>query len=130
MTYEELLKSVPALTRRASGRVLGQPLLEGRHQPGEGDADLRHFIARADGDRLVVDRLEVDGDRKGRADLVLAPVALADRLRIVVLGPKVWSQLVLDLFRQLGERLLARERQHRDLDRRDGVVELQDHAAL
>ena len=37
---------------------------------------------------------------------------------------------MLDLLRQLGERLFARKRQHRHLDRRDGMVELQDHPAL
>ena len=39
-----------------------------------------------DGDRVVVQRFEVEGDRQRRADLVLTPVAAADGLRLVVLG--------------------------------------------
>src|SRR3981081_1229590 len=37
-----------------------------------------HAVAVADGDLVVLERLEVDGDAKGRADLVLTAIQLAD----------------------------------------------------
>ena len=41
-------------------------------------------VALADGDRAVLQRVEVDGDAERGADLVLAAVAAADGLRLVV----------------------------------------------
>jgi len=49
-----------------------------------GTRDLGHVVAVADRDRAVGERLEVDGDAGERADLVLPPVAAADRLGLVV----------------------------------------------
>ena len=46
--------------------------------PVERDALLRHRVALAHGDGVVVEGVEVDGDAERRADLVLAAVALAD----------------------------------------------------
>src|SRR5947207_10023777 len=46
---------------------------------------LRERVAVADGDRLVLDRLLVDREGKGCADLVLTPVAPPDLSRVVVL---------------------------------------------
>src|SRR5437763_753234 len=46
---------------------------------------LLHGVAGADGDRVVVEGLEVDGDAVRRTDLVLSPVAAADRTGVVEL---------------------------------------------
>jgi hypothetical protein len=51
--------------------------------PLASDPLLRHRVALADGHRLVLERLEVDGDAVRRADLVLAAVAAADRAGVV-----------------------------------------------
>src|SRR5207249_1717131 len=45
-------------------------LAEGVDEAGERHPHLRHRVALADGDRLVVERLEVDGHAQRRADLV------------------------------------------------------------
>ena len=50
---------------------------------------LLHRVAVTDSDGAVVEGVEVDGDAEGRADLVLAPVAPADRLRLVVVAHEV-----------------------------------------
>ena len=50
------------------------------HRAGRrSDPLLRHRVAVADGDRAVVEGVEVDGDAQRRAHLVLATVAAADR---------------------------------------------------
>ena len=83
------LLSARAPARRAErGQLLVARLLE----PVQGHAHLGHSVALADGDRVVVERLEVDGDRQGSADLVLAAVATSDRLGLVVLGAKARAQ--------------------------------------
>ena len=71
----------------------------------------------------------VDRDRERRADLVLAPVALADVAALVVLGAHVRAQLLVDLARLLRVAVLAQQRQHGDLDRRHRRVQPQ-HGAL
>ena len=50
------------------------------HQGVEGEPDLIGRVPLADGDGPVLDRFEVDGHAVGGTDLVLAAVALADRL--------------------------------------------------
>src|SRR5690242_10276675 len=47
---------------------------------------LRHRVAVADGDGTVVERVHVHGHAPRRPDLVLAPVQLPDRRRVVVHG--------------------------------------------
>ena len=55
--------------------------------PRAADRDplLRERVALADRDRVVLERLLVDRERVGRADLVLAPVAAPDLAAVVVL---------------------------------------------
>ena len=60
---------------------------------GERDALLRHRVAVADGDRVVVERVEVDRDAERRADLVLAAVAAADRAGVVEVDVPAPAQL-------------------------------------
>src|SRR5689334_16822666 len=52
----------------------------------DGHALLRHLIALADGDGLVLHGVAVDGDAERRADFVHAGVSLADVLLGVVFG--------------------------------------------
>src|SRR4051794_25012355 len=47
------------------------------------DAFLGHGVAFADGDRVVLEGVEVDGDAERGADLVLTAVAAADGARVV-----------------------------------------------
>src|SRR5512142_2786339 len=75
------LRSAP----RQPGRQVGLDVVDA-------DALLRHRVALPDGDRVVVEGLEVDGDAERRADLVLAPVATADRLRVVEVDVPVTAQ--------------------------------------
>src|SRR5215210_1171873 len=56
--------------------------------------DLLERVAVAHGHGVVLERLVIDGDRPGRADLVLAPVAPADRAARVDLDLEVRAQLV------------------------------------
>src|SRR5215207_6530122 len=108
----------------------GEPGLELAGQRVDRDPLLRERVAVAQGDRLVLERLVIDGDAERRADLVLAAVALADRAALVVLAlhPRALERGV-DLARDLGVAGLAQQRQHGDLDRRDRRVEL-EHGAL
>ena len=68
--------------------------------PG-GHALLGHRVAVADGHRAVLERVDVDRHAPGRADLVLAPVELADGRRVVVDGHHVALQVVLDAVAEL-----------------------------
>ena len=70
----------------------------------------------------------VHGHAPGRADLVLAAVALADRPALVVLGRQAAAQLLVDLARQLGHALLVQERHHRHLHGREPRVQAQQRA--
>ena len=59
-----------------------QPALELVADLGDREPDLLERVAVAQGDRVVVHRLVVDGDAPRGPDLVLAAVALADRAGI------------------------------------------------
>jgi hypothetical protein len=71
----------------------------------------------------------VDRDPERRADLVLAPIALADRAAGVVLGWEATAQVLVDRARLLGLAVLVHERQHSHLDRRHVRGQAQ-HGAL
>src|SRR5215218_1949161 len=93
-------------------------------QLGRLDALLIPGVAVADGDGLVFERLVIDGDAEGRADLVLPRVELADAARVVVDGAHRGLQLLLDVPRHRDDLgLVLRERQHGDLDGREFRVE-------
>ena len=77
--------------RRGSAQLRGLPGLgelacDQGGQAFDRDPVLGEGVAVAQGDRVVVLGVEVDGDAPGGADLVLAAVALADRPAGVVLG--------------------------------------------
>src|SRR5215207_739312 len=92
--------------------------------------DLLGGVPIADRDRLVLERLEVDGDRERRADLVLAAVAATDRLRLVVVDHVALTEGLADLVGERGQRVPARQREHGHLVRRDAGVEAQHRAVL
>ena len=74
--------------------------------------------------------VEVDGDAVRGADLVLPPVPAADRAGVVEVGVPPLAQRrrqVARLRRQVG---VARQRQHRRLDRREPVVQAQHRPLL
>src|SRR5439155_49110 len=120
-------RAVAASARpRRSGA--GKALPESGHELSDGNADLCHRVALADRHLTIVERREVHGHAERRADLVLAPVAAADRLRLVVRRHPVRPDEIPHLARERREPLVLRERQDRDLVRRDLRAEAQDDA--
>ena len=102
----------------------------------DGDTDLLHAVALADGDAvvgrdavgLVADGVEVERDAVRRADLVLAAVALADRAGLVVVDHEFLGKLVVELHRGTGEHVLLGKRQDRGLEGGECGVEVQHDA--
>src|SRR3954454_7430978 len=103
---------------RASGQLGRQPgrreaLVQLVGERFDRDPLLAQRVAVAQGDGVVLERLVVDGHAVGRADLVLAAVALADRPALVVLALQAGAlERRVDLARALGVALLAQEREH------------------
>src|SRR3954468_4543714 len=117
---------------RASGKSLngGDAALEHVRQLVDRDALLLQGVAVAQRDRAILDRLVIDRDRVRRADLVLAPVAPADRAAVVVLGAHPPTQRLIDLARELGMAALAQQRQDRHLHRRHRRMQAQHRPRL
>ncbi|KAF3806253.1 putative glycine--tRNA ligase [Colletotrichum gloeosporioides] len=84
-------------------------------------ADLLGRVAVAEGDGVVLDGLEVDGDAEGRAELVVAAVALADgRGRVVHAGGDAeLAQLLGDLLDEGLELRVGGEGHDQNLGRGD-----------
>ena len=61
----------------------------GRQELLDRDSDLGGGVAVSECDGVVLERVEVNGDTKGGADLVLASITAADRLRVVVVARAV-----------------------------------------
>ena len=110
------------IRRRASPAAAGRGL--DRH------ALLLEGVAVAQRDGVVLRRLVVDRDRERRPDLVLAPVAPADRAAVVVLRRHVAPQILVDRARLLRVPGLAQQREDRDLDGRERRVQAQHGAPL
>ena len=91
---------------------------------------LHEAVAVAQRHGLVFERLVVDRHRPRGADLVLAAVAAADRAALVVLGLDMIAELAEDLGGKLGLAVLANQREHRDLHRREDRVQAQHRALL
>jgi len=66
-------------------------------------------VAIADRHLIVLEALEVDGHAEGRADLVLAPVAPADRLGLVEFAHEMALKAVQDISRKSRESVLLGE---------------------
>src|SRR2546423_1045884 len=109
----------------ASGRRSGEAELlpERGHELLDLHPDLGHVVAVADRDRLICQGIEIDGHAQRRTDLVLAPVPPADGLGLVVRRLEVRPQPGPDRARQLAQLRLLRQRQHRDLVRRQVPIE-------
>ena len=120
----------PTVTRPSPPRGL-QPVEDEPRDALDRDPLLGHRIAIADRDRAVLERVDVDRHAPWRADLVLAPVELADRGGVVVDRHHVALQVVLDPMAQLDDLgSLLEQRQDRDLVRREVRVERQRDAGL
>src|SRR3954447_21179881 len=117
----------------ASGKSLnrrGDAALQHVRQLVDRDPLLLQRVAVAQRDRAVLDRLVIDRDRVRRADLVLAPVAPADRAAVVVLGAHPPPQRLVDLARELGVAALAQQRQDRHLHGGDRRMQPQHRPRL
>src|SRR5687768_11823321 len=68
------------------------------HDGVDADPFLFHGVALAHGDLVVLQRLEVDSHAERRTDLVLAPVALPDRLGDVDVRDEVRADRSRNLF--------------------------------
>src|SRR5690606_29918262 len=95
----------------------------------EGHALLAHGVAVADRHGLVLEGVEVHRHAQRRADLVLAAVTTAHGTGVVEVDVPVLAQLGGEVPGHRGELLVAGQRQHRGLDRRQARVEL-EHGAL
>src|SRR5919202_4397771 len=119
-----ILTHAPARRRASAGDLRraprrGEAPLELRAELRDRDARLLERVAVAQRDGVVLERLVVDRDAPRRPDLVLAPVALADRAAGVELGRHPLPQVLVDPARELRLTVLVDERQHGDLDRRE-----------
>src|SRR6267154_1407284 len=104
--------------------------LDVAHELGRGEAHLLQRIAVADRDRLILRRLAVDRDTEGRAGLILAAIAPADRAAVVVEHVEVAAQVVEDLTGELRHAVLVHEREDGRFERRQRGRELQHDALL
>src|SRR3954471_11245520 len=84
----------------------GEPAPKLLDEALDGHPYLLRRVPLPDGDGLVLERVEVHSDAVRRADLVLAPVAAADRLRVVVLAHEVGLKQAQDLATRRRQRLL------------------------
>src|SRR5699024_3478997 len=115
--------------RAPTGSGADQPRREVGLDLVQGNPLLAHRVPLTNGDRLVIEGVEVHGHAVGRADLVLTAIAPADRTGVVELDVPVLAQLGGQVLGDRGEFFVARERQHRGFDRSDAVVQPQ-HRAL
>src|SRR5437879_4876627 len=97
-----------------------QSIKDGALDALDRDSLLGHRVALAEGDSAVFQRLDVDRDTPGRADLVLAPIELADRRGVIVDRRHVAFKVVLDAMAELHDLgPLLEEWQHGHLVRRE-----------
>src|SRR5690349_15698223 len=82
------------------------------------DALLLERVAIPNRDRPILHRLPIDRNAIRRADLILTPVAPADRARLVVKHRKGAPQLFRQLLRKLRHSILLHEWENSGLDRR------------
>src|SRR6202000_1078947 len=79
-------------------------------------APLPQAVAVADGDGAVGERLTVDREAEGGADLVLPGVAAAHGALLVVEDVEVRLQVAIDLLGDLGHAVLLHQREDGCLD--------------
>src|SRR5262249_40676166 len=83
--------------RTGRGSAAGHALGQVGDELVDADSVLPHRVALAHRDRLVVQRLEVDGHAVRGADLVLAAVPAADRARVIEVGVPVLAHVGRDV---------------------------------
>src|SRR6266545_2106149 len=107
--------TIPLITVRVLGRTGGRGsvprelLSQVSDELGDRDALLTHGVAVPNGDRVVLQRVEVDGYSVRRPDLVLPAVPPADRTRVIVVDPEVTPERGRHLLCGRHEPLVARE---------------------
>src|SRR5664280_1463142 len=125
-SFSAITGSRPIPTRSALVSRPGQALHDDRFHLRDIDPDLLHRVAVADRGLAVLERVDVDADAPRRADLVLAPVELADRGRVVVDGHDVLRQVVAEGVALLHDLVaLLEQRQDRHFVRGELSVESQ-----
>src|SRR5687767_13662127 len=125
----------PSRRRRSSDfaelmRSVDDPLLNPRADPICGDPVLLQRVTVADGYRLVLPRLSIDGDAIRGPDLVLTPVPPPDRAGFVVEDRESLPQLVGKFRCVLGHPVLLHQREHARLDRRERRLQANDGASF
>ena len=97
----------------------------------DADADLLHGVAVAQGDGVVFQSLEVDGDAARRADFVLTAVAAADGAGVVVEAVPATVEFFENFARFADQFVFVFEqREDGDFVRRDARREAQNGAGL
>src|SRR5688500_11117406 len=133
--------SLKRATRRVRGTItgrfwptVGSAARQSAAQPGGHLAEchplLRHRVALADGDGLVVEGLEVHRDAEWGTDLVLPTVALADCGSVVEVDVPVAAELGGEVARSRRQLFVAGQRQHGHFDRCQARIESQDRALV
>src|SRR5438874_6639531 len=87
------------------------------------DTFLLERVAVAHGDGSGSGRLSVHGDAERCTDLVLSPIAAADRATVVVEDGKFLSELGGNFLRHLRHSVLLHQRKNSRLDRRQRRVQ-------
>src|ERR1044072_278479 len=123
-------RASPPRHDKRQGSAADQLACEEAFELVDRDPLLGHAVALADGDRVVLQRVEVDGDAERRADLVLPAVAAADGARVVEVDVPVVAQHGGDVARLRREIRVAGQREHGHLDRREAAVEAQYRALV
>src|SRR5690606_5051506 len=99
----------------ARGPLAGQALSEVTGGTIEGDPLVRHGVALAHRDGVVVQGVEVDRDRKWGADFVVAAVAAPNRARVIEVDVPRAAQVGGEVLGDRRELLVARQREYRRL---------------
>src|SRR2546421_8626388 len=94
------------------------------------EALLRERVGVAQRDRAVLERRVIDRHAEGRADLVLAAIAPADRAALVVLALHPPADLPVHLARELGLVVLCHQGKHGGLHRREAGMQAPSRALL
>ena len=92
-------------------------VFDGGDDAVDGDAELGHCVAVAEGDLFVVKGVEVDGYAERGADFVLAAVAAADALGVVEHSVEALPEELVDAAGGGHEALVAAEGEDGDGDR-------------
>src|SRR6185312_3297243 len=99
--------STPATSPAPPPSDLAEPLRKIPVETLQRNALLLHRVAVSHGHGVILERVEVDGHRERRADLVLPAIAAADRARVVEVDVAAFAKLVGETAGQRGQCLVA-----------------------